>query len=141
MGFGGRRGVVVPGDKVESDMSSGELARECTFEVDGSCFDQVLSGTDRPVVVQFLTGWCSLCHSSAAHMEQVSAEMGGRACFVWLDAERSPEVAARFGVESVPTVIVFRGRREAARMVGLRTREELLDRLELASMGPQGFEP
>lgn len=119
-------------------MPTRDIAGPKFFEIDGSCFEQVLSGTARPVVVEFLAAWCPLCHSSSAVMEQLAGEFGGRAYFARLDTDQSPEVAERFGVVSVPTIIIFRQGREADRMVGLRTKEELRDRLELAAAGLRG---
>lgn len=81
-------------------------------------FDQVVSGSDLPVLVDFYAEWCGPCKSMAPTLEQLAARHAGRALVAKLDTDQNPATAARFGIRGVPTLIVFKGGREVGRQVG-----------------------
>jgi thioredoxin 2 len=81
-------------------------------------FDQFIGRSDLPVVVDFWAAWCGPCRAMAPAFEQVAGELKTRARFAKLDTEQAQGVAARFGIRSIPTMILFRGGREVARTAG-----------------------
>jgi thioredoxin 2 len=86
--------------------------------VTSSTFPAAVERTELPVVVDFWAAWCGPCRAMAPAFERVAAQMKGRVRFAKLDTEAAPDVASRYGIRSIPTMILFRDGREAARVSG-----------------------
>jgi thioredoxin 1 len=84
-------------------------------------FDELVLGAKGPVLVDFTATWCSHCKLQAAILEQLALESLG-ATIVKVDTDDSHELAARYGVRGMPTLVMFRGGKETGRRLGL-TRE------------------
>lgn len=87
-------------------------------ELDEATFDVHVGRTDLPVVVDFWADWCGPCKMMAPAYAQAAARLEPAFRFAKLDTEAAPAVAARYGIRSIPTLIVFRGGREVARQSG-----------------------
>lgn len=71
-----------------------------------------------PVLVDFWAAWCGPCHQIAPYIDQIAKDYGGKIKVVKLDIDRNPVMQARYGVQSIPTMIVFEGGEPAARVTG-----------------------
>ncbi len=94
-------------------------------------FDRVVADAQVPVLVDFHADWCGPCKAMAPVLDEVARGRAGSALVAKLDTDRNPRTAARFGISSIPTLIVFRDGREAGRQMGAVPRpgvEALLDR-------------
>ena len=89
-----------------------------TKQISDAGFHDDVINSDRPVLVDFWAEWCGPCHAMAPGFERAAAAMKARVRFAKLDTEPAPEIAARYGIRSIPTLIVFRGGKEAARISG-----------------------
>lgn len=78
-----------------------------TFVNDEDFNEQVLESTV-PVLVDFFATWCGPCHMIAPAIEEISAEMEGRAKVVKVDVDQSSSIAVKYGVKSVPTLMFFK---------------------------------
>jgi thioredoxin 2 len=88
-------------------------------------FDRVVEGSEVPVLVDFYADWCGPCKTMAPALDAIAHAHAGRALVLKLDTDRNPRVSHRFDVRSIPTLIVFRGGKEAARQVGAAPRQRL----------------
>ena len=106
------------GDEPKCGKCQAPLLEGKPIELDSAGFDSFLSRNSLPVVVDFWADWCGPCKAMAPAYERVAHEQKTRARFAKLDTERAQPVAARFGIRSIPTLILFREGREAARVSG-----------------------
>ena len=81
--------------------------------------------SDIPVLVDFWATWCGPCRMIAPVIDQLAAEYAGRVKIGKINVDEQPELAAQFGIVSIPTVKVFRGGQCTASVVGLRSKAEL----------------
>lgn len=93
-------------------------------------FDALVSSSDKPVLVDFWAAWCAPCRVLGPTIDELAGEFADRATVAKVDIDASPELASRFGVASIPTVIVFRNGEIAERLTGLAPKERLADLLE-----------
>ena len=86
--------------------------------LDDASFDRLIAKSDVPVVVDFWAAWCGPCKMMAPAYEQAAAQLEPDFVLAKLNTEEAPRVAARFGIQSIPTLVVFKQGREVARQPG-----------------------
>jgi len=86
--------------------------------LDAASFDRHVARSHLPVVVDFWAPWCAPCRQMAPAFAQAARELEPRMRLAKLDTEAHPAIAARYGIRSIPTMILFRGGQEAARISG-----------------------
>ena len=87
-------------------------------ELTDSNFASILQGTDVPVVVDCWATWCGPCQRFAPIFSEAAGKLEPKFRLVKLDTDANPQTAARLGIRSIPTLIVFKGGKEAARIAG-----------------------
>jgi thioredoxin 2 len=87
-------------------------------ELTGASFLRHVESGDLPVVVDFWAPWCGPCRAMAPHFERAARELEPDVRLAKLDTEAEQEIAARYGIRSIPTVVAFKGGREVARQSG-----------------------
>lgn len=98
-------------------------------ELDDNGFDETVGSAPGPVVVDFWATWCGPCRSLAPVLEELAASEP-RVQVVKVDVDRSPSLAARFEIQSVPTLVVLRDGSPVARLTGARGLTQLRADLE-----------
>jgi thioredoxin 1 len=96
-----------------------------TVKVDASNFQSEVLNSAEPVVVDFWAEWCGPCKMIAPALEEISTEMAGRVKVAKLNIDENPQLAAQYGVRSIPTLAMFKGGQVADIKVGAAPRTAL----------------
>ncbi len=98
-------------------------------------FDSEVLQSDLPVLVDFTATWCGPCKALAPIVEKLADEFEGKVKVGKLDIDAAPAITAKYGVRSVPTVMVFRGGQKTGEHIGLTTRDKLIKLLGIDAAG------
>ncbi len=93
-------------------------------------FDEEITGASSPVLVDFWAEWCGPCHMVAPVLEEIASENEGRMRVVKVNVDESVELARRFEVMSIPTLILFSEGEPKVRLVGAKPKHQLLQEIE-----------
>ncbi len=89
-----------------------------TVTIDKNSFEDGVLKAAGPVVVDFWAEWCGPCKMIAPALEEISVEMGGKVKIAKVNIDENPEIAAQYGVRSIPTLMMFKGGEVADMKVG-----------------------
>ena len=81
-------------------------------------FQEKVIKSDKPVLVDFFATWCGPCKMAGPVLDKLADEFTGKVEIVKMDVDENPQIPGKFGVMSIPTVIMFKGGKEAERKVG-----------------------
>ncbi len=95
------------------------------LEVADATFKAEVLDAELPVLVDFWANWCAPCRLLAPEVEAIDGLYAGRLKVAKCDVDANPDTAARYGVMSIPTLLLFKGGEAAGRLVGFRPRREL----------------
>lgn len=91
--------------------------------------EAILSDTQKPILADFWASWCAPCRMFSPIFEKASEKLGDEAIFVKINVDECEELAARFSVSSIPTIILIKNGKETARRVGALSLAELSELL------------
>jgi thioredoxin len=101
--------------------------------VTDATFSSEVERSPLPVLLDLWAAWCGPCRIIAPMIDELASEMAGKVRFAKLNIDENPTTAARFGVSSIPTLLVLKAGREVDRMVGVQPKPEIKRRLEMAT--------
>ncbi|HEY3024152.1 MAG TPA: thioredoxin [Actinomycetota bacterium] len=93
-------------------------------------FEERVLKSDEPVLVDFWAEWCVPCHMVSPVVEEIGQEKGESLRVAKLNIDENPEVTRRYGVMSIPTLMLFKGGEEKTRVVGARGKQALLKEID-----------
>jgi len=94
-------------------------------EITGRDFDKEVLECEFPVFACFTTHWCASCYPTCLFAEELVKEYDGRVKFIRLDTEKSPQIATRYRVTAVPTILLFQESQEVKRLLGFQDKWSL----------------
>ena len=90
-----------------------------------STFDETISGSEKPVLVDFWAEWCGPCKMIAPALEEISGLLGEKVKIVKLNVDENPQTAAKYGIQSIPTLMIFKGGQMSSRQIGAAPKQKL----------------
>jgi thioredoxin 1 len=100
-----------------------------------STFEQEVLQSDKPVIVDFWAEWCGPCHAVSPVLDKIVAERGDELKLVKVNIDEEPDLASRYGIASIPTMILFKGGEPSAAAIGAQPKGSIEKQLGLAADG------
>jgi thioredoxin 1 len=100
------------------------------IEVTDSTFEQEVLRSTQPVLVDFWAVWCGPCRAVAPVVEEIAGDYEGKLKVMKLDVDDNPRTAQAYGVQSIPTLLVFKDGKPAERIIGAVPKKAIVDKLQ-----------
>lgn len=98
--------------------------------ISDASFDTEVVKADKPVLVDFWAAWCGPCRMIAPILEKMAEEYASSLKIAKLDVDNNPDTSIEYGVQSIPTLILFKDGKEVERVVGYVPKERLLKKIK-----------
>ena len=118
------------GAALDLKASDGVDASRPRTVTDATFAREVLEAGNRPVLLDCWAPWCGPCRMIAPVLDQLAAESGGRYIIGKLNVDENPQTAARFQVQSIPTLLIFKNGKLVDRMIGVQSKQAIAARLK-----------
>ena len=97
--------------------------------VNDSNFEEIVVKSVQPVMIDLWAEWCAPCRAIAPYVEQIATEYEGKAIVGKVNIEQSPDIAEKFGIRNIPTILFFKGGELVNKHVGLTSKAALANML------------
>ncbi len=101
-------------------------------EIEEAKFNELVLQAETPVLVDFWAPWCGPCRMVTPVVEQLAEEYDGKVSFVEVNVDNNPRIASRYGIMSIPTLMLFKEGQPVDTIIGFRPKDELKKSLEAA---------
>jgi thioredoxin 1 len=99
------------------------------IEITDANFDQEVLKSDKPVLIDFWAVWCGPCKMVAPVVEEIASEYDGKLKVGKIDVDSNPEVSMKFGIRSIPTLMLFKGGKVVEQIIGAVPKRNLVDKV------------
>lgn len=114
-----------------TNQSSGEASHATALvKLTAASFDQQVLQSDKPVLVDFYATWCGPCKRMEPIVHDLAGNYAGRAVVAQIDVDQAQEIAARYGIQYLPTFAVFKNGQVVEQLVGAQSKEDLAAKLD-----------
>jgi thioredoxin 1 len=103
---------------------------KATIELTAANFESEVLNSNLPVIVDFWASWCGPCKMIAPALEEIAAEQAGKARVAKVNVDEQPELAARYGITSLPTLLYFAGGQPRAQLIGAASKKAIVSKLD-----------
>jgi thioredoxin 1 len=103
------------------------------IDLDESNFDQMISGSAVPILVDFFASWCGPCRMIAPVLDEIAKEQAGNLKIVKVNVDKSPNLTSRFRILNIPTLAFFQDGELKDQVVGLTSKADLISHLKTLS--------
>ncbi len=93
--------------------------------IDDGSFSEVVLKAEKPVLIDFWAAWCKPCLMVAPILDELAEEYDGKISFVKLDIDQNPQTPAKYGIMSIPSLLVFKNGEPVSQIVGFKPKGEL----------------
>jgi thioredoxin 1 len=101
-----------------------------TKQVSDTSFEQDVLKADKPVIVDFWAEWCGPCKAVSPALEEIAKEMEGRITVAKINIDDNPAVPSRYGIRSIPTLMLFTGGEVKATQIGANPKGKIMEWIE-----------
>jgi len=109
-----------------------KISNTMAIEITNSNFDELVLNSDKPVLVDFWAEWCGPCRMVGPVVEELSNDYAGRAVVGKLNVDEHGDIAGRFGIRNIPTLLVFKGGQVVDKQVGVAPKNVLAAKIDAA---------
>lgn len=112
-----------------------------TLTLNDENFDSTINNASTPVLVDFWADWCGPCKMLAPVLEEIASEQAGRTVVAKVNVDESPELAARYNITGIPTLLYFSSGELRAVSTGVAGKKVILNQLEKLTAQPSATQP